>query len=125
MVFVKSCYDELPSEKEPVVPMSRSERVRVFRFASIACALGTGLLLCVYLCAEWLGISPEAARWCFMASIALFALAITCRIAHVSNKKCTRGKGKPCVNCGYDLRGNTSGICPECGGLAHYKRSHP
>lgn len=20
-----------------------------------------------------------------------------------------------CVNCGYDLRGNTTGICPECG----------
>lgn len=20
-----------------------------------------------------------------------------------------------CLNCGYDLRGNTSGICPECG----------
>lgn len=21
-----------------------------------------------------------------------------------------------CVKCGYDLRGNTSGVCPECGG---------
>ncbi len=105
--------------------MSRSKRIRSYRIASIACALGTGLLLCVYLCAEGLGLSPEAARWCFIVSITLFALAITFQIAHTSNKKHTRRKGKPCVNCGYDLRGNTSGICPECGGLAHYKRSHP
>ncbi|MCL4196578.1 MAG: hypothetical protein KJZ69_03720 [Phycisphaerales bacterium] len=23
-----------------------------------------------------------------------------------------------CIKCGYDLRGNTSGVCPECGGEA-------
>ncbi len=21
-----------------------------------------------------------------------------------------------CIKCGYDLRGNVSGVCPECGG---------
>ena len=26
-----------------------------------------------------------------------------------------RRKNGICVNCGYDLRGNTTGICPECG----------
>ena len=31
-----------------------------------------------------------------------------------------RGK-RPCVHCGYELTGNTSGICPECGEVAHYK----
>jgi uncharacterized paraquat-inducible protein A len=25
-----------------------------------------------------------------------------------------RAKGL-CVRCGYDIRGNTSGVCPECG----------
>lgn len=105
--------------------MSRSKRARTYRIASIACALGTGLLLSVYVCAEGLGLSSDAARWCFIASIALFGLAMACQVAYVMNNKRTRSNGKPCVNCGYDLRGNTSGICPECGGLAHYKRSHP
>ena len=26
-----------------------------------------------------------------------------------------RGAHGLCINCGYDLRGNTSGVCPECG----------
>lgn len=26
-----------------------------------------------------------------------------------------------CLRCGYDLRGNTSKICPECGYYAHWK----
>lgn len=26
-----------------------------------------------------------------------------------------REKAGECINCGYDLRGNTSGVCPECG----------
>jgi len=26
-----------------------------------------------------------------------------------------RRKQGRCVNCGYDLRGNVSGVCPECG----------
>lgn len=26
-----------------------------------------------------------------------------------------RRKNGICVNCGYDLRGNTTGVCPECG----------
>ena len=52
-------------------------------------------------------------------------MAMSCQIAYLLKNKRTRAKGRPCVNCGYDLRGNTSGICPECGGLAHYKRSHP
>jgi hypothetical protein len=28
-----------------------------------------------------------------------------------------RAKGL-CVRCGYDLRGNVSGVCPECGEVA-------
>ena len=72
-----------------------------------------------------LGLSPDTAEWCFVASISFFALSVACQAAHVLSTKRIRGKGKPCVNCGYDLRGNTSGICPECGGLAHYKRSRP
>jgi len=27
----------------------------------------------------------------------------------------TRGKVGRCIRCGYNLKGNTSGICPECG----------
>jgi len=27
----------------------------------------------------------------------------------------SRQDGIPCPSCGYNLRGNTSGTCPECG----------
>ena len=105
--------------------MSRSRRIRRFRLASIVCALGAGVLLSVYVCAGGLGLSSDLARWCLVAAATLFAMAMSCQIAYLLKNKRTRAKGRPCVNCGYDLRGNTSGICPECGGLAHYKRSHP
>ena len=29
-----------------------------------------------------------------------------------------RGKGRLCIDCGYDLTGNTTGRCPECGAVA-------
>jgi len=31
------------------------------------------------------------------------------------NKRRSRKKRGLCVNCGYDLTGNESGVCPECG----------
>ncbi len=42
------------------------------------------------------------------------------RIVHKPLQKAIRRalveRGIPvCVNCGYDLRGNVSGVCPECG----------
>lgn len=33
-----------------------------------------------------------------------------------------RRRGGRCGECGYDLRGNTSGVCPECGGVARNAR---
>lgn len=33
-----------------------------------------------------------------------------------------QGRAKrPCINCGYELLGNISGVCPECGEVAHYR----
>ena len=29
-----------------------------------------------------------------------------------------------CVLCGYDLRGNVSGVCPECGGGRRWAPTH-
>jgi len=36
-------------------------------------------------------------------------------LEHRRNLKDARIKKRLCVDCGYDLRGNESGICPECG----------
>jgi len=30
-------------------------------------------------------------------------------------RRARRGVLQPCVQCGYDLQGNQSGVCPECG----------
>jgi hypothetical protein len=35
-------------------------------------------------------------------------------IIRFSLKRCGHGRGR-CVSCGYNLTGNTSGVCPECG----------
>jgi len=37
----------------------------------------------------------------------------------VHERRRTRGKRSLCIGCGYDLTGNESGICPECGQEVH------
>lgn len=42
-----------------------------------------------------------------------------CIAVKVVGKKCLAnapdGMARPCIQCRYDLRGNHSGVCPECG----------
>jgi hypothetical protein len=48
--------------------------------------------------------------WC------AFAVAVTSAIAAVLIGKRKAGRGEIiCAQCSYDLQGNISGICPECG----------
>ena len=46
---------------------------------------------------------------------ALIAIAIRNRALRAENTRRVRREAGLCANCEYDLRGNTSGVCPECG----------
>lgn len=50
--------------------------------------------------------------WIPFAALAVFAVSAT---AITALRKRRRGRLGLCVPCGYDLTGNLSGICPECG----------
>jgi len=44
---------------------------------------------------------------------AIIAVVRLTSIAH--NRRVRNATGIPCPSCGYDLTGNLSGTCPECG----------
>jgi hypothetical protein len=48
----------------------------------------------------------------------LFAVAAGYLIAHPYLCRHRRRKKSLCIHCGYDLTGNVSGVCPECGEAA-------
>jgi len=52
-----------------------------------------------------LDVTPLLGRWFMYASLPVFVLAC------VGNKRAFA----QCSRCGYDLTGNNSGVCPECG----------
>jgi Flp pilus assembly protein TadB len=51
------------------------------------------------------------------APIALAGLALApfIRQGYRQERRADRLKSGRCLACGYSLRGNTSGVCPECG----------
>ena len=55
---------------------------------------------------------PIAGIWVVPVWIALLALLVPTTIAWI---KCRRYPPGHCQRCGYDLTGNVSGTCPECG----------
>ncbi len=103
--------------------MIRSKRIRFFRLASIWCTVAAAATLAAFKFGEGLGLSTGVVETNFTVSVLLFTVALGLQAAYQFDRRRGRRSGRPCVHCGYDLRGNTSGICPECGGLAHYKRS--
>lgn len=103
--------------------MIRSKRIRFLRLASIWCALATAVTFAAFRFGESLGLPIGIVETSFIVSLVVFAVGLGLQAAYQVARRRGRRKGRPCVHCGYDLRGNTSGICPECGGLAHYKRS--
>jgi hypothetical protein len=56
----------------------------------------------------------KVGRWPLGVLTALLTLPFTLVITSHLRNRC-RIQGKTCANCGYILRGNRSGICPECG----------
>ncbi len=103
--------------------MRRTGYVRGFLAASIVCLAGSFAGLGAYLYVQELDIQDTAGFVLLGGSTILLACAVGLYLRHRVKLRHQRQQGRPCVRCGYDLRGNTSGVCPECGGLAHYKRS--
>jgi hypothetical protein len=56
----------------------------------------------------WFGVVPF---WL----VALFIGVIPLRSAFLRLRTARRRRMKLCPNCAYNLTGNTSGVCPECG----------
>ena len=46
---------------------------------------------------------------------ALLATYPCCSFTLRAGRRYRRGRRNQCVGCGYDLTGNESGMCPECG----------
>jgi hypothetical protein len=62
------------------------------------------------------GETAESRTWVApMWVLYLLLLALpAARVAAVIRRRCRRQSGC-CTHCGYNLTGNTSGVCPECG----------
>ena len=58
-------------------------------------------------------------------AIVLGACCILLVFAYYDGRAQWRRQGGLCVRCGYDLRANESGRCPECGAKAAAKRPAP
>lgn len=60
-------------------------------------------------------ISTNPLRGC----IPLWLVTLTCAVGLVLlrllRRRAPRGQEMECIQCHYDLTGNTSGVCPECG----------
>ena len=59
------------------------------------------------------GILTIAAMGAAGAALCCYEWWTVVRPGRMAIGRCTRGQ---CPRCGYDLTGNTSGVCPECGG---------
>ncbi len=53
--------------------------------------------------------------WVVACTIPCFVIATQLRIPPDFGKKARKMPGPECPSCGYDLTGNVSGVCPECG----------
>ena len=60
---------------------------------------------------NWTGWSVTSPLWAWMV---LFGILPALKLLRLRRKHRLRRAGR-CVNCGYDLTGNVSGSCPECG----------
>lgn len=54
--------------------------------------------------------------------VGVILVLIIIRFGRLSHRLQLRSSENQCLNCGYNLTGNVSGICPECG--TRYSRKH-
>ena len=90
----------------------------------VACILQWGLIMIVGMLAVWgisdllgLNSSPSAVNFSLMlVANALVYAAFGGLVGLFVPRKARDEDGVPrCSRCGYDLTGNESGVCPECG----------
>ena len=71
---------------------------------------------------RWGGISPPFESHYMVAVPDWFIFAVTGAApvfwAYRRARRGRRARRHQCLSCGYNLSGNTSGVCPECGTLA-------
>ena len=107
--------------------MARAKKRGRWRFPlpvclAVFCLISPGILLvegliCVGLMtvAGHLGVPPEVA----LVMMAVTMIIVACVLAQVIYFALRKGgiedDGIHCRSCGYNLAGNVSGVCPECG----------
>ena len=80
--------------------------------------------LAAILCASFATLFYAGATGAVVASVVLAGLALGVAVAPRRRREAQAAVGR-CSACSYDLTGNASGVCPECGTLIESARTHP
>lgn len=88
-----------------------------FMLAAGLMLTGVGLALVAYVAYELEVLYPSRWRnvWNFTLPLWLIVIAFVALGAIMLVVACRRRPPGHCTQCGYDLTGNESGVCPECG----------
>lgn len=104
-----------------LIPAMRRVRQRYHTISSGGLLrLAGGCLLCAFINpVAYLGLTfchPTLASTVLMVlnATGLIVLVVACQIL-ITSRRATRYPPGHCQTCGYNLTGNVSGICPECG----------
>ncbi len=111
--------DRFPSERDATLAL---ERAGIYRFwaGTLAGLFFAPVLPMMIIEALWSAPSPMLAILLQVsgAGLGFLAVVVLCRRSiQRSLRQQLRARGEAvCLRCGYDLTGNVSGACPECGG---------
>ena len=98
----------------------RHERSMVQRGAQFGVAAGVIVGAAALPVSRYLGLSGVSVGWITGAAAGLCGALALRSFVHkplqLSIRRTLVERGIPvCITCGYNLRGNVSGVCPECG----------
>ena len=103
-----------------LVPLSFNEQ-RIWQSCNEAVAVGTGLIVGLLALALWFdGFGPSPALTIALYELASVLLCLVIRLVGLwfvrsFVRRVVMQTGSLCWTCAYDLTGNESGVCPECG----------
>ena len=113
--------------RAPMLRMWRNYLMHWFWRAAIAVVVASAAFCILYaLCvAIFLYVSPGSpgvwfivVRLCIVLGLPIISIAVYGLLTHrfgPANVECRRRRKGLCLKCGYNLTGNVSGVCPECG----------